>query len=125
MKRTGWVVIASVLFWARTASAGGNMIRVAIVDGQSAGAYHNWRLTTPVLKMELEVSNPTNGLTLGWPVAAGRTYRAQGLPGLTTNAWSEMGGRWLALGGQTTMEWMAPILAHASIAIGSSGIIGM
>ena len=29
------------------------MIRVAIVDGQSAGAYHNWRLTTPVLKMEL------------------------------------------------------------------------
>ena len=30
------------------------MIRVAILDGQSAGAYHNWRLTTPVLKMELE-----------------------------------------------------------------------
>jgi uncharacterized protein len=29
-------------------------IRVAIVDGQSAGAYHNWRLTTPVLKKELE-----------------------------------------------------------------------
>lgn len=29
-------------------------IRVAIIDGQSAGAYHNWRLTTPVLKKELE-----------------------------------------------------------------------
>ena len=24
------------------------------MDGQSAGAYHNWRLTTPVLKRELE-----------------------------------------------------------------------
>ena len=31
-----------------------NLIRVAIIDGQSAGAYHNWRLTTPVLKKELE-----------------------------------------------------------------------
>ncbi len=25
-----------------------------LLDGQSAGAYHNWRLTTPVLKKELE-----------------------------------------------------------------------
>jgi uncharacterized protein len=54
MKRMGWLVIAVVLLWAKTASAGGSRIRVAIVDGQSAGAYHNWRLTTPVLKMELE-----------------------------------------------------------------------
>jgi len=29
-------------------------IKVMLVDGQSAGAYHNWRLTTPVLKRELE-----------------------------------------------------------------------
>ena len=28
-------------------------IKVMLVDGQSAGAYHNWRLTTPVLKREL------------------------------------------------------------------------
>jgi len=25
-----------------------------LLDGQSAGPYHNWRLTTPVLKAELE-----------------------------------------------------------------------
>ena len=31
-----------------------NRIRVAILDGQSGGPYHNWRLTTPVLKKELE-----------------------------------------------------------------------
>src|SRR5580698_9327333 len=30
------------------------LIKVMILDGQSAGAYHNWRLTTPVLRKELE-----------------------------------------------------------------------
>jgi uncharacterized protein len=30
------------------------LINVMILDGQSGGAYHNWRLTTPVLKNELE-----------------------------------------------------------------------
>jgi type 1 glutamine amidotransferase len=34
--------------------AAGHTIRVAILDGQSGGAYHNWRLTTPVLQKELE-----------------------------------------------------------------------
>lgn len=29
-------------------------IRVLLLDGQSSGAYHNWKLTTPVLKAELE-----------------------------------------------------------------------
>ena len=29
-------------------------IPVMILDGQSGGAYHNWRLTTPVLQKELE-----------------------------------------------------------------------
>ena len=29
-------------------------IRVLLLDGQSGGTYHNWRLTTPVLKAELE-----------------------------------------------------------------------
>jgi type 1 glutamine amidotransferase len=29
-------------------------IRVMLLDGESAGPYHNWKLTTPVLKKELE-----------------------------------------------------------------------
>src|SRR5947209_4451178 len=29
-------------------------IRVMLLDGESAGAYHKWQLTTPVLKKELE-----------------------------------------------------------------------
>jgi type 1 glutamine amidotransferase len=38
----------------QTAGHGAELIRVMILDGQSAGAYHNWKLTTPVLKKELE-----------------------------------------------------------------------
>jgi len=49
-----WVVLAGVLLSARAARAGGAPIRVVIVDGESGGTYHNWRLTTPVLKKELE-----------------------------------------------------------------------
>lgn len=33
---------------------GQGMIRVLLLDGQSGGSYHNWRLTTPVLRAELE-----------------------------------------------------------------------
>jgi uncharacterized protein len=33
---------------------GSGPIRVLLLDGQSAGTYHNWKLTTPVLKEELE-----------------------------------------------------------------------
>jgi type 1 glutamine amidotransferase len=45
-------------------------IRVMLLDGQSAGPYHNWRLTTPILRRELEetglfavtvVTAPANG----------------------------------------------------------------
>lgn len=54
MKPMVWVVLAGVLLSARAARAGGAPIRVVIVDGESGGTYHNWRLTTPVLKKELE-----------------------------------------------------------------------
>jgi uncharacterized protein len=54
MRRIGWVLLAGALLGARAAHAGSAPIRVAIIDGQSGGAYHNWRLTTPVLKKELE-----------------------------------------------------------------------
>jgi uncharacterized protein len=34
--------------------AAGKPIRVLLIDGESAGPYHNWQLTTPILKRELE-----------------------------------------------------------------------
>jgi uncharacterized protein len=54
MKRSGSILLLCGLLYAAHASAARAPIRVAIVDGESAGAYHNWRLTTQVLKKELE-----------------------------------------------------------------------
>jgi len=54
MNRIGLVIVAIGFLCASVSEAQRSPIRVAILDGQSAGAYHNWRLTTPVLKKELE-----------------------------------------------------------------------
>ena len=54
MKPVGWMFLAVGLCCAAAFRADGQTIRVVIIDGQSAGTYHNWRLTTPVLKKELE-----------------------------------------------------------------------
>jgi len=39
---------------ANKAASGGRKIHVMLLTGQSAGAYHNWKLTTPALAKELE-----------------------------------------------------------------------
>jgi uncharacterized protein len=46
------VVVAVAMAPAFMRAAG--PIRVMLVDGESGGAYHKWRVTTPVLKTELE-----------------------------------------------------------------------
>lgn len=46
--------IACVLFWGSAAYAATAHIRVLLLDGESAGTYHNWQVTTPILKKELE-----------------------------------------------------------------------
>lgn len=51
--RSFWVMMMTISMLGAVAHAAGR-IRVAIVDGESGGPYHNWRLTTPVLKRELE-----------------------------------------------------------------------
>jgi TolB protein len=56
MKRLGFTILWSTILFAVTASAETNPIKVLLLDGQSAGPYHNWQLTTPVLKKELEDS---------------------------------------------------------------------
>jgi type 1 glutamine amidotransferase len=48
------VAIWSAMFLPTLATAAGTPIPVLLVDGQASGPYHNWRLTTPVLKRELE-----------------------------------------------------------------------
>src|SRR5215469_8261352 len=48
------VVLGSLPNYARAAAANSSSIPVLLIDGQSAGPYHNWQLTTQVLKRELE-----------------------------------------------------------------------
>ncbi len=50
----GLLLGTSVLAGAGRAGAQTKPIAVMLLDGESAGPYHNWRLTTPVLKRELE-----------------------------------------------------------------------
>jgi type 1 glutamine amidotransferase len=60
MIRIPLAILLSALFSVPAANAASpsaheqTPIRVLLLDGQSAGAFHNWRLTTPVLKAELE-----------------------------------------------------------------------
>jgi hypothetical protein len=50
MKHLALTVLLTTLF----ASAAASPIPVLLLDGQSGGGYHNWKLTTPILKTELE-----------------------------------------------------------------------
>src|SRR5580704_3793914 len=54
MKRLALTILWSTIIFVVTSSAETNPIRVLLLDGQSAGPYHNWQLTTRVLKKELE-----------------------------------------------------------------------
>src|SRR5215475_402959 len=60
-------------------------IRVMLVDGESAGTYHKWRVTTPVLKKELDetglfavdvVTAPPAGADFGSFMPAFNRYQA-------------------------------------------------
>jgi mono/diheme cytochrome c family protein len=47
-------VLAAAVLFASAASRAAAPIRVMLVDGESAGTYHKWQATTPVLKKELD-----------------------------------------------------------------------
>ena len=56
MKRLALTILWSTILFVVSSSAETNPIRVLLLDGQSAGPYHNWQLTTLVLKKELDDS---------------------------------------------------------------------
>ena len=56
MKRLAVIVLWSTILFVARSSAETSPIQVLLLDGQSAGPYHNWQLTTRVLKKELEDS---------------------------------------------------------------------
>ena len=43
-----------VAFFRADVTTAANPIRVMLLDGESAGSYHQWKLVTPVLKKQLE-----------------------------------------------------------------------
>ena len=47
-------VLVGILLSTTVAHAATDRIRVLLLDGESGGPYHNWELTTPILKKELE-----------------------------------------------------------------------
>jgi len=63
----GFVALALATAGARAADP----IRIMILDGESAGAYHKWSLTTPVLKKELEETGLFTVDVVTAPPAAG------------------------------------------------------
>ena len=73
MRYTLYTVLAAASLLTAAPRAAGP-IRVMLLDGESAGTYHQWRLTTPVLKKELDqtglfrvdvVSAPPAGASFG------------------------------------------------------------
>jgi uncharacterized protein len=54
MRTTLWAALIGVGLLAARAPRAAAPIRVLLLDGESAGAYHRWRVTTPVLKRELD-----------------------------------------------------------------------
>ena len=54
MRRPGLILLATALCWLVFPVSGAAPIRVMLLDGESAGTYHAWKLTTPVLKKQLE-----------------------------------------------------------------------
>jgi type 1 glutamine amidotransferase len=71
MKKIAMVLLFILLPGVSLSHAAGKPIRVAIVDGASAAAYHNWKLTTQVLKKELEETGLFEVTVITAPAADG------------------------------------------------------
>src|SRR4051812_42832026 len=54
MKQAIFRILSAVPILMTLPAFAGGPIRVMLLDGESGGPYHKWKLTTPVLKKELE-----------------------------------------------------------------------
>jgi catechol 2,3-dioxygenase-like lactoylglutathione lyase family enzyme len=54
MMRFVIAILTAMLWLVSSAFAESEIIHVLLIDGQSGGPYHNWKLTTPILQKELE-----------------------------------------------------------------------
>jgi uncharacterized protein len=65
------VILSGLILSLPLISAAQRRIPVAIVDGESGGSYHNWKLTTQVMKRELEETGLFEVAVLTAPPADG------------------------------------------------------
>jgi hypothetical protein len=64
-----WILAALFALWSGTAAAA--PIKVMILDGASAAAYHDWKLTTQVMKRELDETGLFDVTVVSAPPAGG------------------------------------------------------
>ncbi|HTC84832.1 MAG TPA: hypothetical protein VK683_10780, partial [Rhizomicrobium sp.] len=64
-----WFLAALLALWSSTVSAA--PIKVMILDGASAAAYHDWKLTTQVMKRELDEAGLFDVTVVSAPPADG------------------------------------------------------
>jgi hypothetical protein len=64
-----WLLAAVLALWAGAAAAA--PIRVMILDGASGGTYHDWKLTTQIMKRELEEAGLFDVTVVSAPPADG------------------------------------------------------
>ncbi len=54
MKKAVWIVLVIAVCMITLRASAAEPVRVMILDGESGGTYHNWRVTTQVIKKELD-----------------------------------------------------------------------
>src|SRR5579864_2420474 len=64
-----WLFAALLAFWSSAAMAA--PIKVMILDGASGGTYHNWKLTSQVMKRELDDAGLFDVTVVSAPAADG------------------------------------------------------
>ena len=65
-----WLLAFLLMLWSSVAFAA-QPIRVMLLDGASAAAYHNWKLTSQIMKRELEETGQFTVTEVGVPPADG------------------------------------------------------
>ncbi|HEY8253948.1 MAG TPA: ThuA domain-containing protein [Rhizomicrobium sp.] len=95
-----YLLAALLTFWTATAEAA--PIKVMILDGASAAAYHDWKLTTQIMKRELEEGGLFDVTVVSAPPADGDF----------SNFHPDFARYQVVLSNYDTQDWPAPLKAQ-------------
>jgi len=104
-----WLLAALLTFW--TVAAEAAPIRVMILDGASAAAYHDWKLTTQIMKRELEEAGLFDVTVVSAPPADGDF----------SNFHPDFTRYQVVLSNYDTQDWPAPLKAQFETYMKSGG----